>query len=58
MTSPQVNRIFIVVIAGIVCTAFFKILGWVLNQLESTAMFPLITSDWSQGHNKKNVPVF
>lgn len=41
------------VVAGIVCTEYFKILGWVLNQLESTGIFPLITIDWSQGHNKK-----
>lgn len=43
------------VVAGIVCTEYFRILGWVLNQLGSTGIFPLITTDRSQGHNKKKI---
>lgn len=57
MTPPQANKVFIVVVAGIVCTEYFRILGWVLNQLGSAGIFPLITTDWSHRHNKKKVLV-
>lgn len=51
---PHINRIFIMVIASIVYTVFFKILGLVQNDLESTGIFALISSDWSQGNTKNN----
>lgn len=40
------------VIASTVYTVFFKILGLVQNELESTGIFPLLSSNWSQGHTK------
>lgn len=41
------------VIASIVYTVFFKILGLVQNDLESTGIFALISSDWRQGNKKR-----
>lgn len=41
-------------IVSTVHTVFYKILGLVQNELESTGIFPLISNDWSQGHTKNN----
>jgi len=46
------------IIASTVYTVFFKILDLVQNQQQSKGIFPLISSDWSQGCTKNNPCIY
>lgn len=50
MAPPHRNWVFLRVASSAVRAAFVKSPGLLAAELESTGVFPLLSSDWSQGH--------